>query len=156
VFSIRIHALLKSPLEKHEEQPQDRTQPPGIQGIQEEWRWLLGVTLLCIAWVLSSYSGSEDLLACFAALGLVALLTAVSLSLRHGFWTPMHPTISSLGTTTLRFLTVLFALGLATATKWNKANLFCSNLLGYYFIFLVLESVLAARWYSSRSRDIPS
>ena len=66
------------------------------------------------------------------------------------------PFVSSMATICLRFLTVLLALGVATATKWNDANSFCSHLLGCYFIFLVLESWLACRWHLSRSKDHPS
>jgi len=129
-----------------------------------DWRLVAGTALLYAAGILILHGRKhgglgdrpDELLAGFLALGLVVGITVCSLIFRHGLWIPMHPTISSLGTTALRLLTVLLALGLATATKWNNANSFCSHLLGCYFIFLVLESCLSARWYSSRSRDLPS
>lgn len=136
----------------------------GPSKASNDWRMVAGTALLYSAGILvlhgRRYGGLADrpdeLFAGFLALGIVVGITACSLIFRHGLWIPMHPTISSLGTTTLRLLTVLLALGLATATKWNNANSFSSHLLGCYFIFLVLESWLSARWYSSRSRDLPS
>ena len=132
--------------------------------VLDDWRWLTGIAMLCAAGVLALHRNrhgalsvrTDELLAGFSALGLVVGITAFSLILRHGLWMPMHPLVSSLGTTTLRLLTILLGLGLATATKWNNANSFTSHLLGCYFIFLLLESCLSTRWYSSRSRDLPS
>jgi hypothetical protein len=131
---------------------------------REQWRWLGAAILFTAAGILVLHvekhqllsNSAGSLLAGLLALGLVAGITALSLVLRHGVWVVVDPLVSTLATITLRFLTVLLALGLATATKWNHSNSFCYHLLGCYFIFLILESWLASRWHSSRSQDHPS
>ena len=140
----------------------ERTSIESVRGAQ--WRWLLGVSLFCIAGILAIHHGKYQSLANnpgslragLMALGLLLGISSFSLVLRHDLWVAGDPFVSSMATICLRFLTVLLALGVATATKWNDANSFCSHLLGCYFIFLVLESWLACRWHLSRSKDHPS
>lgn len=132
--------------------------------IRIEWRWFWGIACLTLAGILTVHQGSfgtpgsgrEDLISGVLAWLLVSAITAFSLILRHGTWVAVHPSIASLGTTALRLLVILPALAITTATKWNAGNSFARYLLGCYFIFLVLESWLSARWYSSRSHDLPS
>ena len=137
--------------------------------IRLEWQMFFGVLLLSLAgvlWLHSPYADSRGVWGVGLDVGLMMLLaisgvTGFSLALRQGWFMPMNPVISTLGTTALRFLTVLMVAGVASATKWNNSNSFAYSLLGCYFIFLLLESCLSIRWHSAmvrqgRSRRLPS
>lgn len=142
--------------------------------IRLEWQMFFGVLLLSLAGVLwlhspyadSRYADSRVVWGAGLDVSLMMLLaisgvTGFSMALRQGWFMPMNPVISTLGTTALRFLTVLMVAGIASATKWNNSNSFAYSLLGCYFIFLLLESCLSIRWHSAmvrqgRSRRLPS
>lgn len=134
-----------------------------------EWQMFFGVLLLSLAgvlWLHSPYADSRGVWGAGLGVSLMMLLaisgvTGFSMALRQGWFMPMNPVISTLGTTALRFLTVLMVAGIASATKWNNSNSFAYSLLGCYFIFLLLESCLSIRWHSAmvrqgRNRRLPS
>jgi len=128
--------------------------------IQLEWQMFFGVLLLSLAGVLwlhfpfedSRYIRGSGLVVSLMMLSVISGVTGLSLAMRQGWFMPMNPVISTLGTTALRFLTVLLVVGVASATKWNNSNSFASSLLGCYFIFMLLESCLSVRWHSALNR----
>ena len=151
----------------HEVVDRDRILRKGM--IRLEWQMFFGVLLLSLAGVLWLHFPFEDsrdirgsgLVVSLMMLSVISGVTGLSLAMRQGWFMPMNPVISTLGTTGLRSLTVLMLAGMASATKWNNSNSFAYSLLGCYFIFLLLESCLSIRWHSamvrqSRSRRLPS
>jgi|GEM_PF-940385 len=151
----------------HEVVDRDRILRKGM--IRLEWQMFFGVLLLSLAGVLWLHFPFEDsrdirgsgLVVSLMMLSVISGITGLSLAMRQGWFMPMNPVISTLGTTGLRSLTVLMLAGMASATKWNNSNSFAYSLLGCYFIFLLLESCLSIRWHSAlvhnaRTRRLPS
>lgn len=137
--------------------------------IRQDWQIFGGISMLFLAGLFAVHYlrhgmlslGQQELAVQLLVFGAISGVTGFAFVLRHGLFIPMNPVVSTLGTTALRLLTVLFVVGVASATKWNNGNSFATLMLGCYFIFLLLESSLSVRWYSAwrrivHDRRIPS
>lgn len=62
-----------------------------------------------------------------------------------------NPIASVLSATLVRTMVILGALAFSSATKWPAHNLFGTYLVGCYFSFLALESLLAIRRSATRN-----
>ena len=137
--------------------------------IRQDWQIFAGISMLCLAGMFTFHYlrygmlsfGQRELVLELLVFGAISGVTGFAFILRHGLLLPMNPVVSTLGITTLRLLTVLFVVGVASATKWNNSKSFAYVMLGCYFIFLLLESCLSVRWYSAwrrivHDRRIPS
>lgn len=137
--------------------------------IRQDWQIFAGVSMLYLAGLFTFHYlrygmlslGHQELVLQLLVFGAISGVTGFAFVLRQGLFIPMNPVVSTLGITALRLLTVLFVVGIASATKWNNSKSFASVMLGCYFIFLLLESCLSVRWYSAwrrivHDRRIPS
>lgn len=122
--------------------------------IATQWRVWLGALLVCAAATTLIHIGMDAWDGIGTALAAVAFSAAVAgapIYWRSRGLDRFSPVVSTLLTIAFRTLLMVGALGIATATKWTHRNSFALSLLGCYFIFLILESVLSIVWYSSRS-----
>lgn len=118
---------------------------------REWWCWWVAVLISAAAIVGWHVVGDarDGIPAGLAALGLCSSISAGPICWRRGVLGLKMPVASTLLTITLRMLLMMGALGWVAATKWSHRNSFAGSLLGCYFIFLILESALSIRHYSS-------
>ena len=139
--------------------------PSSLPSLSSELRWLLSAICFGLAGVIAAHfrdtaenmggaSGVDagGIAAGIAALTICASVTLASIQWRRGPLGKQNPVASSLLTVAFRTLVMLGCLGLVAATKWPHRNSFLLSLLGCYFLFLILESGLSIRWYSSLTR----
>ncbi len=136
-----------------------------VPSLGSELRWLFSAVCIGLAGIVSANlrEPKEDtgffrgldlagMAAGIAALTICASVTLASIQWRRGPLGKQNPVASSLLTVAFRTLVTLGCLGFAAATKWPHGNSFVLSLLGCYFLFLILESGLSIRWYSSLTR----
>lgn len=139
--------------------------PEGLPSLGSEMSWLLSAVCFGLAGIVAAHfrepsqdtgvSGGIDLegiAAGVVALTVCASVTLASIQWRRGLLGKQNPVASSLLTVAFRTLVTLGSLVLVAATKWPHRNSFVLSLLGCYFLFLILESGLSIRWYSSLTR----
>jgi len=125
---------------------------PSRAGEWGSWLSCVGLCMLVIAvahWRLDAWGG---LPAAGIALAMSASVAAGPMLWRRGGLGQHSPVASTLMTILFRTMVMFGGLLFVAATKWPHRNSFAWTLLGCYFVFLVLESVLSIRWYSSRTR----
>lgn len=126
---------------------------------RNEWRWFYGAIVLAAAVIVAVHIALNCVPGIpFAglALSLCATTTGLAMMWRRGRLGAENPVAATLLTVALRTLVMMGALLFVAATKWTYLNSFATSLLGCYFLFLVLESVLSVRWYSSLTRVVES
>ncbi|MBM3965314.1 MAG: hypothetical protein FJ308_09645 [Planctomycetes bacterium] len=136
-----------------------------LPGLRSELRWLLSAICFALAGIIAAHfrssaqdiggTSSVDLGGVVAGIGALAIcvsVTLASIQWRRGSLGKQNPIASSLLTIAFRTLVTLGSLMLVAATKWPHRNSFVLSLLGCYFLFLILESGLSIRWYSSLTR----
>ncbi|MFN7628741.1 MAG: hypothetical protein ACK5PZ_18095 [Pirellula sp.] len=136
-----------------------------LPSVGSELRWLLSAVCFGVAGIVAAHlrepaqdagvsSGVDfgGMAAGIAALAICASVTLASIQWRRGPLGKQNPVASSLLTIAFRTLVTLGSMVLMAATKWPHRNSFVLSLLGCYFLFLILESGLSIRWYSSLTR----
>lgn len=139
--------------------------PSAIPSLRSEVRWLLSAICFAMAGMIAAHfretaqdsGGASGVDLGGLAAGMGALTICVSVTLASIYWRrgglgKQNPIASSLLTVAFRTLVTLGSLMLVAATKWQHRNSFVLSLLGCYFLFLILESGLSIRWYSSLTR----
>jgi hypothetical protein len=130
-----------------------------LQHGPNEWRWffaaILGAATVIVV-VHVAWNRAQGIPFAVLALSLCATTTGLAMMWRRGRLGAKNPVAATLSTVALRTLVMMGALLFVAATKWTHLNSFASSLLGCYFLFLVLESVLSVRWYSSLTRVVES
>lgn len=148
--------------------PADSPESPitsALPSLSSELRWVLSAICFALAGIIAAHfretaqdnggaSGDElgGLAAGMGALTICVSVTLASIQWRRGPLGKQNPVASSLLTVAFRTLVTLGSLGFVAATKWPHRNSFVLSLLGCYFLFLILESGLSIRWYSSLTR----
>ena len=103
----------------------------------------LSVFLFVVSWIALGWEAVSNycfnaLVVCFVS----GVMPTLGLMRRR---TLAHSESSILLIMGARVLLVLGALAVSAATKWPHHNSFCNCLLGYYFLFLLLQSALLIR-----------
>ena len=102
---------------------------------------VLSATLSGLAWMLSIFGHSVE--KHLLAIWYCAAVTLTTLLWTTGGIARRFPVFATLMNTNWRIGAIAGLALVVTATKWPQGNSFCLYLVGYYFVFLVLESVLS-------------
>ncbi|MFN6131129.1 MAG: hypothetical protein ACK6DC_10390 [Planctomycetota bacterium] len=119
-----------------------------------EWRYWWIANVACAVLVVGCHllvGVYDGIPASLVALGLCSSTAAGPILWRRGSFGSKMPVASILMSIALRMLLMVGAMGLVIGSKWPHAGSFAGTLLGCYLIFLVLESALSIRYYSSRT-----